>query len=429
MKKIGNYSKKSLFKHLEELFPICRSITGEGIRKTLSYFESYHTELKRLKFNSGEKVFDWEIPLEWNITDAYIEHINSKKRYAEFKKNNLHVVGYSYPVNKVLNFEELIKRIHTLNENENWIPYITSYYKKYWGFCMTSKEKKTLPKGAYRIFIDSNLKKGTLDLSHAILKGESKKEILFSSYVCHPSMANNELSGPVVLNAILDYLKKNYKNRKYTYRFILQPETIGAISYLAKYKNTLTKNVICGFNLSCVGDEKAYSYVSSPYGDTLADKAIFAAINKFKNFKQYSYLDRGSDERQFCAPGIRLPLITFSKSKFGKYPEYHSSGDNLGIVSNKGLMDSFKVFKNIIDAFETGLYPKLKTYGEPQLGKRNLYPNLSTLQVTHPAKFRMDFLAYCDGKSSIFDICKILNCDLESLNKEYKLLKNNNLLS
>ncbi len=418
-----NYDKKSLFEHLIDLFPICRSITGDGLDISLSYFEKYHPEYQRLEFKTGEKIFDWEVPLEWNIKDAYIENLNTKQRFAEFKKNNLHVVGYSIPINKTFDFNEFSERIHTHNENDYLIPYLTSYYKRYWGFCMSKKEKDSMQPGSYKVFIDSSLKKGKLNLSHAIIKGNSKKEILFSSYLCHPSMANNELSGPVVLNAVLNYIKTNYKKRKYTYRFIMQPETIGPIAYLSKFKDELIDKVICGFNLSCVGDERAYSYVSSPFENTLADKAIYSAIHKFKNFKKYSYLDRGSDERQYCSPRIKLPLITFSKSKFGEYPEYHSDADNLNLVTNKGLNESLEVMKTIIDAFEEGLYPKLLTYGEPQLGRRNLYPNLSRTGNVSSVKIRMDFLAYCDGKTNIFDICKIINCDLNSLLKEYKLLK------
>ena len=423
-----NYSDKSLFDHLKELFPICRSITGDGISLSLSYFEKYHKEYQRLEFKTGEKIFDWVVPLEWNIKDAYIENLKTKERFAEFKKNNLHIVGYSVPINKTLDLDEFSERIHIHKDNKYLIPYVTSYYKKYWGFCMSKKEKDSLKKGLYKVFINSTLKKGKLNLSHAIIKGNSTKEILFSSYLCHPSMANNELSGPVVLNALLDYIKTNYKKRKYTYRFIMQPETIGSIAYLSKFKDELIKKVICGFNLSCVGDERAYSYVSSPFENTLADKAIYSAISKFRSFKKYSFLERGSDERQYCSPRIKLPLITFSRSKFGEYPEYHSDADNLNLVTNKGLNESLDVLKTIIDAFEEGLYPKLLTYGEPQLGRRNLYPNLSKSEKINSVKLRMDFMAYCDGKTNIFDICKIINCDLYSLLKEYKLLKKENIV-
>ena len=407
---------------LKDLFPLCRSITGNGTRKTLSYFEKINSELKRLKFKSGKKVFDWKIPLEWNIKDAYIKH-QSGKKFAIFKKNNLHIVGYSIPINKIINKLELKNKIYTDKKRPNAIPYVTSYYKKNWGFCMSEKQKKKLPNGKYKVFIDSKFSKGYLELSHALIKGRSKKEIMFSSYICHPSMANNELSGPVVLNGIMNFIKKNYKKNYYSYRFVLLPETIGSIAYLSKFYKQLKKNVICGYNLSCVGDERAYSYLSSKEGNNLADLSLQSALINLKNVKYYSFLKRGSDERQYCSPGIDLPICTFSKSKFGEYPEYHTSDDNLNIVSEKGLKESLEVFKNIIIAFEQGIMPKSRILCEPQLGKRNLYSNLSKKNnYDSDLKTRLDLIAYSDGKKNIFEISKIINKPLSLLNKEYNLL-------
>ena len=424
MKNSFKYTDKSLYEHLKFLFPICRSITGKGIRETLDYFEKYHKEFERIKFRSGSKAFDWEIPKEWNVNNAYLEHIDSGQRYAEFTKNNLHLVSYSVPISKIMDLRDLQERIHTHKYDENLIPYKTSYYKENWGFCISKKEKKNMKQGKYKVIIESELKQGSLDLSHAILKGDTKNEILFSSYVCHPSMANNELSGPVILNGLLEYIKTKYKERQYTYRFIMQPETIGSIAYLSKFKDVLKKNVICGFNLSCLGDERCYSYVNTPFNDTIADKAIDAATFKLKKRKVYKFLERGSDERQYCSPLIRLPICTFSRSKFGEYPEYHTNADDLTLVSQKGLSDSLKVLKNIVDAFEMGLFPKIKNYCEPQLGKRNLYPNIGgALSKDFSIKRRMDFLAYCDGETNIFDICKLIDHDLENVLKEYKILR------
>ena len=273
------------------------------------------------------------------------------------------------------------------------------------------------------------MKKGFLELSHAVLKGDSENEILFSSYVCHPSMANNELSGPVILNGLLDYIKSKYRNRKYTYRFIMQPETIGSIAYLSKFRDKLKKNVICGFNLSCLGDERCYSYINTPFENTLADKAIDAATFKFEKRFVYNFLERGSDERQYCSPLIRLPICTFSRSKFGKYPEYHSNADDLNLITQNGLSDSLKVLKNIVDAFEIGLFPKIKTYCEPQLGKRGLYPNIGGDIIKDLIiKRRMDLISYCDGETNIFDICKIIDHDLENVLKEYKLLRESGII-
>ena len=206
----------------KDLFPICRSLTGEGTRKTLSYFETLNPELKREIFKTGEKVFDWEVPKEWKINDAYIQH-ESGGKFAEYSKNNLHILNYSTPIDMELSREELLSYVYTQPDQPDWIPYVTSYYEERWGFCMSEKEKVSLPDGNYRAYVDSTLFEGELHLSHALLKGRSKREIFFSSYVCHPSMANNELSGPVLLSAIMQYVKDHYPDRHYSYRFVLLP--------------------------------------------------------------------------------------------------------------------------------------------------------------------------------------------------------------
>ena len=409
-----------MIKWAKDLFPICRSITGAGIKKTIRYFKKINPEFKIIKFKTGKKVFDWNIPKEWNIKDAFIQH-SSGKKFAEFRKCNLHIVGYSIPVNKKITKKNLLKHIYTQKNQPNAIPYVTSYYKERWGFCMSEKQKKKLPKGSFKVFINSSLKKGNMELCHAILRGKSEKEIFFSSYICHPSMANNELSGPVLLNALMQYLKNKYKKRKFTYRFVLLPETIGSISYLSKFKKIMKKNVICGYNLSCVGDTRSYSYVPSRKGNTIADLYLKGALRGLQNVKKYSFLDRGGDERQYCSPGIDLPLCAFSRSK--EYKEYHTNKDNFNVVSQKGLMGSFNVMKKIIDNFEKSVYPKTKITCEPNLGKRNLYPTLSQKETYEGVKLRMNLLTYSDGQTSIFEISKLLNQPTHKIIKEYKLLK------
>ena len=419
-------SKFQMLKWAKDLFPIYRSITGDGTRMTLSYFEKINPEFRRLKFKTGKKVFDWEIPKEWNIKDAYLEH-ESGEKYAEFKKCNLHIVGYSKPVNKKISKKELLNYIHTQKEQPDSIPYVTSYYKERWGFCLSENQKNKLPDGNYKVIIDSDLKNGNLELSDAIFKGKTKKEIFFSSYICHPSMANNELSGPVLLNAIMHYIKSNYPKSKFTYRFVLLPETIGSIAYLSKFMKVMKSNMICGFNLTCVGDERAYSYVSSRKGNTLADDAIEAALFGLSNVKKYSYLDRGSDERQYCAPGIDLPVCCFSRSR-SEYPEYHTHKDNFNVVTEKGLEGSFAVVKKIIDAIELKLYPKTTMFGEPNLGKRGLYPTLSQKGKYDNTRLRMNLIAQSDGMTNIFKIAKLLKEPLDKLCNEYSLLKSKKVL-
>jgi|TARA_B110001450_G_scaffold210337_1_gene201516 aminopeptidase-like protein len=427
MKSNLNKKKLSMFSWAKELFPYCRSITGEGIRKSLSYFEKINPELKRIKFKTGKKVFDWTIPKEWNIKDGYIKH-ESGKKFCRFKENNLNIVGYSRPVNFLINRNKLIEKIHSLKQQPNSIPYVTSYYNEDWGFCMTEKNKKKLPYGKYNVFIDSELKKGSLDLSHAIIRGKSKKEIFFSSYLCHPSMANNELSGPVVLNKLILFLKEKFKKLNYSYRFVLLPETIGSIAYLSKYKNNLKNNVICGYNLTCLGDKGNFSYIKSRNGNTLADSAIESSLRDNKKHKIYSYLHRASDERQYCSPGIDLPLCSFSRSL--DYKEYHTDQDSLKIISQKNLEESLEVLKNIIIALELGLYPKTKILCEPNMGKRGLYPLISK-KNTHDEelKLRMNLIAYSDGVRNIFDISNLLKQPLSLVIKEYRKLKDHKIIS
>jgi len=423
------YSKLSLIKHGKNIFYICRSLTGQGVRDTLDYFEKYHPEFKRIKFKSGEKVFDWEIPLEWNIRDAYVKHIKTDKKYCDFSNSNLHIVSYSEPVDKIMDLEELSKKLYTQPDQPNLIPYVTSYYFKDWGFCLSQNEKKNLPEGNYHVKIDSTLKKGNLDLSHAQLKGRSSKEILFTSYICHPSLANNELSGPLVLNGLIDFIKSKNKKTKYSYRFLLVPETIGSIAYLSKFHRELKSKLICGYNLSCVGDERGYSHIKSPYGNNLADIALSAALKGYENVNTYSYLERGSDERQFCAPNIDLPICTFCKTKFGEYPEYHTSGDDFSVVTEKGLKESLEVMKQIIEAFELSLYPKVAFKCEPQLGKRGLYPNISQKsKYRHPAQSRMDIIAFCNGKNNIFQISHMSKLPLKIVIEELRVLIDNGLV-
>ena len=410
----------------KDLFPLCRSLTGKGTQQTLRYFKRINPEFKIFSFKSGTKVFDWVIPNEWNIMDAYIKH-ESGRKYCDFKKHNLHIVGYSMPINKSFNKKELLKYIYTEKKQPNSIPYVTSYYKKRWGFCMSENGKKKLPSGKYTVFINSSLKKGVMELMDAKIKGRNKKEIFFSSYVCHPSMANNELSGPVLLNALLKYIKKAYPRSNYSYRFVLLPETIGSITYINKNLDNLKKNVICGFNLTCVGDERAYSYVSSKNGNTLADEAIKATLINKKKVNRYNFRDRGSDERQYCSPKVNLPLVAFSRSR--DYPEYHTNKDDFKVVTSKGLQESFEVIKDVIDVFECCLYPKTNFFCEPNMGKRNLYPTISKKFTYTDSKTRMDIIAFSDGKTSLFKIAELINKPLKKVIEGCKILKKNKIIS
>jgi len=397
---------------IAKVFPICRSLTGHGVRETLNVISDI-IPLTIHEIPTGTKAFDWIIPKEWNISDAFIADEDGNK-VIDFKNNNLHVVGYSVPVDKWIPLSELQDHLYSLSDQPNAIPYVTSYYKERWGFCITHDDRKRLKEGNYHVFIDSTLENGSLTYGECIIQGDSKQEVFISTYICHPSMANNELSGPIVTAFIAKWLAS--KNRRYTYRIIFIPETIGSIAYLSKHMKELKENVVAGFNVSCIGDERAYSYVASRYGDSLADRVAHNILTiKHPDFKKYSFLERGSDERQYCSPGVDLPLVTLSRSKYGTYPEYHTSLDNLDLVTADGLFGGYEFIKDCLYVLENNKIYRVTCFCEPHLGKRGLYPNLSTKKSASSVKTMMDFIAYADGKNDLLEISRIIHkpiCEL-----------------
>ena len=417
-----------------KLFPITRSLTGDGVKKTLNIIQKELPKLKIKKFKSGTKVFDWNIPEEWNVTDAYvIDKYNN--RIIDFKKNNLHLVGYSIPIKKNITKKELFKNLYFLKNQPKAIPYITSYYKRRWGFCISYNEYKILDKryslnDKFKVVINSNLnKKGNLNYGELILKGKSKKEILISTYICHPSMANNELSGPIVSMGLINYFKNKKLNK--TLRFVFIPETIGSISYLSKNLKYLKENVIGGYNLSCIGDERQHSCMFSKYQNSPSDEAVIEAYKllKIKNYKVYPFLKRGSDERQYNSPGIDLKISSIFRTKYGEYPEYHTSLDNFNLVTLKGCVGGFNVARKSIEILLERIYPKCKIMCEPQMGKRGLYPTLSTKNENKLTRSYMDFLQYADGTNSLEKISNLIKLDLKSVRKIYQILFKNFLIS
>ena len=423
MEKIGN----DIFKLCEELFPINRSLTGSGVRESLAIIKRELPNLKINEIPSGTKCFDWKIPKEWNINDGYVIDPNGNK-IIDFKENNLHVMSYSTSVKKTVNLENLESHLYSLPDNPNAIPYITSYYNNSWGFCLSQNDRLKLKKGDYEVFIDSALFDGSLTYAELLIEGKSKKEIFFSTYICHPSLANDNLSGPSLATFLAKYIEQNKKNR-FTYRFLFIPETIGSIMYLSKHLQYMKENIIAGFNLTCVGDNNNYSFLPSREGNTLADKVALNILNhSTKKYKTYSFLDRGSDERQYCSPGVDLPVCSIMRSKYGDYDEYHTSLDNLNFISPDGFYGSYNLYTKIIDALEDNYKYNSTHLCEPQLGKRNLYPNISTHNTRESVRDLTNLLAYCDGELDVIDIANKINVPVWSLVNMAKVLMKNKLI-
>ncbi len=399
-----------------KLFPICRSLTGNGVRATLAAIRERLPELVLHEVPSGTAAFDWTVPDEWNIRSACLIG-PSGETVVDFKNSNLHVIGYSQPVDMELDLNDLQKHLYSLPGQPDAIPYVTSYYNRNWGFCLSHRVRERLKPGTYRAVIDSSLKPGYLTYGEFILPGETNEEVFISTYVCHPSMANNELSGPVVTTALAQWLMSLHE-RRYTYRIVFVPETIGSVLYLSHNFDQMKKRTVAGFNVSCVGDDRAYSFVRSRLGNTLADRV---AICVFKHHSpetkhiEYSFLDRGSDERQYCAPGIDLPVVGISRSKYGCYPEYHTSLDDLSLVTPTGLAGAFEVLQKCITAIENNRKYLVECLAEPHLSKRGLYPSVSTKSSALTVQIMMDLIAYCDGNHDLIAIAEKLNVPLEHI--------------
>ena len=409
----------------KDLFPICRSLTGKGNIETLNYFKKINKDFRIKSYRSGSKYFDWKIPEEWNINDAYIQDNNGKK-FCEFKKNNLHLVGYSKKINKELSFKELKKKIYFDKLYPNSIPYVTSYYKKDWGFCMRYNDFIKLDKRKkYRVYIDSNFSKGRMHYSELLIKGKSKKEILIVSYICHPSMANNELSGILIVGALSKILKAS----KYSIRLLLIPETIGAIAYIKDNYLNLKSNLIAGINLSCVGDDGPFTLIKSLNENTYIDNIIMRILEKEKNKKILSFLYRGSNERQFGCQNLSLPFVTVCRTRFGDYPEYHTSHDNLKLISEKNLKKSLKFVVKIIDEIQNNKIFIKKKNCEPFLNKYDLTsPISSKFFVNKNKKIILDILAYASKNLDTVEISKKINQNHNLVKKIIENLKRKKII-
>lgn len=387
---------------VRDLFPICRSLTGPGTRETLDVLKAHLPDLKIHSVPSGTQAFDWEVPPEWTMRAGYILGPDGQK-VVDFADHNLHVMGYSIPVDAQMSLAELEPHLYSLPDQPDAIPYVTSYYRPNWGFCLTHTQRQTLQEGTYTVKIDADLKPGELNYGELIIPGATRDEIFLSTYVCHPSMANNELSGPAVTTWLAKWIAS--QDRRYTYRIVFIPETIGSILYLSQNLDQMKAHVKAGFNISCVGDDRCYSYLESRATDTISDRVAQHVLSHHApDYIRYSFLERGSDERQYCAPGIDLPIAAVMRSKYGEYPEYHTSLDDLTLVTPTGLAGNYEALRQCLEILEANGTWKMNVLCEPQLGKRGLYPNTSVANGARVVKTLMNVIAYLDGTCDLITL-------------------------
>ena len=421
MKKTKLIDQKIIKLYLRKLYPICRSITGDGFRKSLQILGN-KIDLKIFKFKTGSKVLDWIIPKEWNIVDGYILNTSGKK-IADFKKHSLHIVNYSEPVDKIINLNDLKKRLFYLRDLPNAIPYVTTYYKKFWGFCLSYKEYLKLKKGNYKVYIKSSLKNGYLEYSDTILNGKSKKQVLLSTYLCHPQMANHELSGPLAMMVIYDYLKKTGPHF-YSYRFLICPENIGSAAFLHKNKKDIKNKILAGYVLNFLANGKKFTYKKSRKGNSISDKAAINVIkHNIKNHAINDFTPEGADERQFCSPGFNLPIGVISRNDFNNFKEYHTSLDNLAKFDLDIFFDSINKILQIMKTIEINFKPKSTVlYGTHQFSRRGskLYDKIFyKRKKTETTKILLEILNLSEGKLDILDIAN---------KKNFSLIKNKELI-
>ena len=393
-KRIGRH----IYQLMAELYPICRSITGEGFRKTMEILKR-HIPLEIHEVPSGTKVFDWTVPKEWNIRDAHVKNSRGEK-IIDFQKSNLHIVSYSIPVNIVVSVEDLKKHLFTLPDYPDWIPYRTSYYKEDWGFCLSHRQFLTLEKGEYEVVIDSSLENGFLTYGELYLEGEKDDEILISAHACHPSLANDNLSGI----GLATMLAKDISTvtRRFSYRFLFIPGTIGAITWLCLNEASLSR-IKNGLVITGVGNSGNIAYKKSRRGDAEVDRAAcHVLIQSSRPGRILEFSPYGYDERQFCSPGFNLPVGRFSRTPYGEYPEYHTSADNLQFVRPEFLGDSFANVFEILEVLENNrTYVNQNQKCEPQLGKRGLYSSIGLNELA-----MLWVLNLSDGSHSLLDIAE-----------------------
>jgi aminopeptidase-like protein len=415
-----------LHRFAAELYPICRSITGDGIRQTLARIQE-RIPLRTFEVPTGTSVFDWVVPKEWNIRDAYIK-THAGERVVDFRKSNLHVVNYSVPIRATMSLSDLKAHLFTIPDKPDWIPYRTSYYKNDWGFCLSHKQMLALNESEYEVSIDSTLEDGRLTYGECFLPGRSSDEVLISCHACHPSLANDNLSGLTVATSLAELLSG--RDLRYSYRFVFIPGTIGAITWLARNQETAAR-IRHGLVLTCIGDDGPFHYKKSRRGNAEIDRAVAHVLAhdaepaEILEFSPYGY-----DERQYCSPGFNLAVGCLMRSVWGSFPEYHTSADNLDFIRPLRLAGSLRVCAAIADVLEDNRrYRNSNPYCEPQLGKRNLYRSTGGDGIGTEVNARLWVLNLSDGEHSLLDIAERSALPFATIRDAAEVLRESGLLS
>lgn len=404
-KQTSRESPDELERLFDRLWPLLRSITGEGVRKTHDILGEL-VPLERLEVPTGTQVFDWTVPAEWVVRDAHVV-TPTGDRILDVRENNLHLLNYSAPYRGTVSRDELDAHLYSRRDLPDAIPYVTSYYEPRWGFCLSDTMRRSLPDGDYQVVIDTELTDGSLTLSEAVLPGREKYEVLISTYTCHPSLANNELSGPIAA-AFLYRRIAAWPDRRLTYRFVFAPETIGALAYLSMRGGHLRRHLVAGYIITCVGLATGFTYKRSRRGDSLADRAALHVLAHFGvPFEVSDFTPVGSDERQYCSPGFDLPVGSLMRGAHGAYREYHTSLDNKELIDFAALQSSIDAYEEVCRALDRTLtFRNMLPYGEPQLGRRGLYPTIGKAGQAARVSAMMWLLNLSDGEHDLLAIAE-----------------------
>jgi aminopeptidase-like protein len=415
------------FEHwMDELWSFPRSLTGIGVQKTLSWLEDHIGPLHIHKEPTGSQVMDWTVPPVWEVGHATL-HGPDGSCLADWSTQRLSLLGYSQPFQGVVDLETLQNHLYSLPEQPDAVPYVTSYYAPRWGFCIDHHTRDSLLPGAYTVDIQTRFSQGALLWGEWVLPGATQDEVLLSTYICHPDMANNELSGPLVCTAIAQWLRA--QPRRKTYRLVFVPETIGSLAFLAKRLPHLQRHLKAGYVVTCVGDNRGWGLVPGR-NETAAERV---AARRFDAegipYTPWRWMDRGSDERQYCAPGIDLPVASVVRSRYGTYPEYHTSLDNRNLVTGANLLESTRFYQRILEDLDSADFPQTLVLGEPQMGRRGLYPTISAKGSAAGVRGTMDILSLCDGRTETQHIAQQVGCSLEKVEQTVALLRSNGVLA